>query len=180
MKAWHLLPIVLLFGCAGPRTGRVTVRPLPPRSGEDESVRFGEIVGRYFIGRTVDAGNGQVLHEAHPVYRIEAEARWNLQPGQTRPEPAEAMAALPTVCEREIPTGEETLAELNQQRLLTRELLEQTSKLQDGLRALSEGLAITRSVASDIHTLHLDLSNVVIRVESLESGRGVTADAGDP
>ena len=43
-----------------------------------ESVRYGENLKAYSIGRYVDPNDGLVMHEAHTVYRVETTAKWNL------------------------------------------------------------------------------------------------------
>jgi hypothetical protein len=44
------------------------------------AVRYNEVVKVYKIGRYVDPVDCNVMHEAHPVYRLERSAGWRLQP----------------------------------------------------------------------------------------------------
>ena len=57
--------------------------PSRPASRDEATVRKPEEVRQYRFGRYVDPGNRQVMHEAHPVYRIERTAGWNLRPDGT-------------------------------------------------------------------------------------------------
>ena len=73
------IPLIFLSACASKKP--VIVQMPPAVSGtiletEDmESVRYGENLKAYSIGRYVDPNDGLVMHEAHTVYRVETTAK---------------------------------------------------------------------------------------------------------
>src|SRR5215212_2539203 len=77
------LPFVLLFiaaGCSSPEPGKVVVAPRPTVSVPNdlaERVRYPELVKGYHVARYAEP-NRLLMHEAHTVYRVEAQASWNL------------------------------------------------------------------------------------------------------
>jgi hypothetical protein len=64
----------------------VTVRQAPAgitltsHSHSLESVRYGDVVKSYPVGRYIDPNDPSVMHESHVIYRDESTAKWNLHP----------------------------------------------------------------------------------------------------
>ncbi|MCI0540976.1 MAG: hypothetical protein L0Z50_37725, partial [Verrucomicrobiales bacterium] len=81
MKTSILALLILTAGCSAPKTGKVTVTPRPPLvvpADLTERVRYPELVKSYHVARYVDPNHRLLMHESHTVYRIEAQASWNL------------------------------------------------------------------------------------------------------
>ncbi|MEO6750841.1 MAG: hypothetical protein ABIP85_03610 [Chthoniobacteraceae bacterium] len=112
---------------------------LPPISGTDldqantEKVRVSETLKSYPIGRFIDPGDPNVMHEAHVVYRKEAGASWNLNPNAPTvvplgpvlavADPAKAPSPLPAELEQRMAEQNQLVASLiEQNEALTREL----------------------------------------------------------
>ena len=82
MKFLTLILLLVVTSCASRPKPQVTVRPIPAPAVEPaESVRYTEVIRAYHIGRYVDPNHPEVMHEQHPVFRVEAHSRWNLKPG---------------------------------------------------------------------------------------------------
>src|SRR4030095_458193 len=79
MKALSLVFLVLITGCSSTKSGRVAVLPRQPTVVPDnllERVRYPELVKAYHVSRYVEPSR-LLMHEAHTVYRVEAQAAWN-------------------------------------------------------------------------------------------------------
>ena len=81
MKSSLLIPLLLLTACAA-RPSKVTVARATPagRPVSSDGLRTGDQLREYRFGRYVDARDPLVMHEGHPIYRIETSARWDLRP----------------------------------------------------------------------------------------------------
>lgn len=185
MKRLITIPILLVLGCAGPKTGKLEVRPqatVAPTVPEDLRLRHDEVIGRYHIGRQVDPANPWLMHEGHPVYRIEAESQWNLQPG-VQIAMATPMAGKPVTVPGYAPppASGEVIAELERQRELTAGVMAQSTQLDQALKGLSGALALVQSMAEEGRKLQGELGHALARIEALEGvvnqlrqGRGET------
>ena len=86
MKTLALIPLLLVTSCASRPKPHVAVQPLKPTAVDPiEAVRYAEIVRTYHVGRYIDPNQPDVMHEQHPLYRVEEHARWNLKPAMTCP-----------------------------------------------------------------------------------------------
>ena len=89
-----VLESVLLFGCAQPKPQAVihpvrTFKPAAQASGNNSlpnpsisdvrNVRESESVKVYGMNRYVDPSDPRVLHERHPIYRVEEQPHWVTQ-----------------------------------------------------------------------------------------------------
>lgn len=146
MKYLALIPLVLVASCAS--RPQLVVRPLPPPAVEPiESVRYGEVVRAYHIGRYVDPNHPQTMHEHHPVYRVEASARWNLHPGAV---PAANMLNPPPDAAFVPPaTNDAIFAEMNRQREATQRILSEAARLAASYAEIQSLVAEMKGVARD-------------------------------
>ena len=163
MKLLTLIPVLMLAACAshGPRQ---TVAPVTtgghPVSAD--MLRTAEQLKEYRFGRYVDPGDSMVMHESHPIYRIETSAGWNLTPTASAASPVAHAATLSPAFNRDA-----LLVELNKERAATRAFAEQTAALNQHLAAMSQAVAKTENVAEQNTALKKELANVQDRLDSL-------------
>ena len=153
-----LVPALALAGCQALLKQTATT-PLPspieavapPVSGADmdqnntEKVRVSESLKAYPVGRLVDPGDPNLMHEAHTVYRREAGANWNLNPNAPTVVPLGPVLAVadpartPGLLSAEL---EQKIAEQNQ---LMVSLIEQNEALSGQLAKLTKDMAEIRA-----------------------------------
>lgn len=173
MKFWLYLPLIVLAGCGTPKRSVVVVEPRPDAGASVEwatSVRHPETVKLYSVGRRIDPADESRMYEAHPFFRIENPAHWNLHPSpsvgvgaapitiRSLPNPATASAVM----------TDETIAELNRQKEITRTVMQQAGTLNNTLQGLASALAVTRSLAEQNQVLRAQLTNALQRLDVLE------------
>lgn len=134
MKIHHLLPALLLMGCASshPSVADLDPGPLPQKGGRmssstrTASIRIPEQDKAYPVGRYQDPDDPSVMHEGHTIYRAETSPSWNLAPN--------ALTSLPlgpTVAEADPATQHVTLTAELEQKLRQEDLLLQTTYAQN-------------------------------------------------
>jgi hypothetical protein len=166
MKYLALIPLVLVASCAS--RPQVVVRPLPPPAVDPvESVRYGEVVRAYHVGRYVDPNYPETMHEQHPVYRIEVSARWNLHPGPLNT--ANLLNPPPDAAFAPPPTNDVLIAEMNRQRETTARVMLEAAKLAQSYGELEALFAEMRTVARNSALLSVRLATNEQRV--VEFGR---------
>lgn len=122
-----------------------------------------ERLREYRFGRYVDPGDPLVMHDAHPVYRVEQTAAWNLRGDALTRSPTPApVADRPTGTQRDA-----ELAELNKQRAATRAFTEQTAALNQRLAELGKAVAQTSEVAKQNLLLKQEMAAVRERLDAL-------------
>ena len=86
-----------------------------------------EQLKEYHLGRYVDARDPFVMHEGHPLYRVETSARWDLRPNDNdmHTVPRRRHVQAPSVS-----ANDAVVAEVNKQRAATRAFTEQTADAQ--------------------------------------------------
>lgn len=130
MKYLALIPLVLVTGCASRPKPQVVVRPLPPPAVEPiEAVRYAEVVRAYHVGRYVDPNHPLAMHERHPVYRVEASARWNLHPGPLCPATINLLNPPPDAALSPPPVNDAVIAEIGRQREATDRVIQEARRL---------------------------------------------------
>lgn len=158
MKTIPFLLFALLIGCASKPDPWVSEAPPEVASSIDplEPVRYPEVVRQYHIGRTVDSNHGDVMHDSHPVYRVEAQSRWNLKPAGGRPDPLlnppRDAAYVPPI------TNDVVLAELNRQKAATERVLFEAHQLAQSFDELQTVLTNMQAVARD----HVALKGLIL------------------
>jgi hypothetical protein len=163
------LPLILLAACASRAPKKIVVVPAfaPSRSVDEASVRKPEEVRQYRFGRYVDPGSRLVMHEAHPVYRIERTAGWNLRPDgsseSTRSfaNPAVALAS----------PDDAVVAEINKQKAATKAFTEQATTLNQRLSGLAEAVVQTKQMAEQQLLQQRDIAALKSRLNAVEKER---------
>jgi hypothetical protein len=130
MKYIALFPLLFIASCASRPVPRVVIKPLsPPADQPVESVRFTDVIRAYHIGRYVDPNHADLMHEQHPVFRVEAHSRWNLKPGEPYA-PSNVLLNPPRdAAFSPSPTNDMILAELNRQKDATERIMREASQL---------------------------------------------------
>lgn len=168
MKYLALIPLVLVASCAS-RPPQVVVRPLPPPAVEPiESVRYGEVVRAYHVGRYVDPNHPETMHERHPVYRVEVSARWNLHPGPLGT--ANLLNPPPDAASAPSPTNDVLVAEMNRQREVTLRVMQEAEKLSQSYGELQGVLSEMKNVARTSALLNQRFATNESRIVELERG----------
>jgi hypothetical protein len=165
MKYLALLPLILVASCAS--RPQVALRPTPPPAVEPiETVRYGEVVRAYHLGRYVDPNHPEAMHEQHPVYRIEVSARWNLHPGAQNTAnllnpPPDAAFAPPL-------TNDALVAEMNRQRETTARVMLEAAKLAQSYGELQSFLGEMKNVARNNALLSVRLATNEQRIAEFD------------
>jgi hypothetical protein len=130
MKYLAIIPLVLVAACASRTKPQVVVRPLPPAAVEPvEAVRYAEVVRAYYVGRYADPNHPLTMHEQHPVYRVEASARWNLHPGPLCPAATNLLNPPPDAAFSSPPVNDAVIAEISRQRQATERVIHEAQRL---------------------------------------------------
>ena len=167
MKYLVLIPLVLVASCAS--RPKLVVRPLPPPTVEPiESVRYGEVVRAYHVGRYVDPNHPETMHEQHPVYRIEISGRWNLHPGPLNA--ANLLNPPPDSAFAPPPTNDVLVAEMNRQREATASVVQEAGKIAQSYGELQGVLTEMKNVARASALLNQRFATNESRIIELERG----------
>ena len=165
MKYLALIPLVFVASCAS--RPQLVVRPLPlPAVEPIESVRYGEVVRAYHVGRYVDPNHPETMHEQHPVYRVEVSARWNLHPGPLNT--ANLLNPPPDAAFVPPPTNDVLVAEMNRQRETTVRVMQEAGKLAQSYGELQGVLTEMKNVARNSALLNLRFATNESRIAELE------------
>ena len=171
MRTLSLVLLALVAGCSSPKPARVVVTPRPAVVVPDdltERVRYPELVKAYHVSRYAEPSR-MLMHEAHTVYRVEGQAAWNFHsPPGCFVLPSGA-AALTNAAFAPPAVNDEVLAELNQQRAMTRAVTQQAESLNGSLRDFTAALANTRTLAEQNKALREQLAKTEKRIEALEA-----------
>ena len=167
-----LVPVILLSACATkkpvvvqmPRSVPGTILP----ADNIESVRYGENIKAYPIGRYVEPNNRLVMHEAHTVYRVETTAKWNLHPNAPVHVPTGPVVQIIDPARKDSPLTPEVVAEVNKQKDATKAVIEQGNRMNQTLGQLSQSVAAARQVAEENLQLKQEVGSTKQRLEALE------------
>ena len=167
-----LLPLLLIPACASKKPVIVSMPHAVPGTvlpSEDmESVRYGENLKAYPVGRYVDPNNSLVMHEGHTVYRVETTAKWNLHPNGPANVPLGPAVGIVDPAHKDGPLTPEIAAEIERQKAATQALLQQGSRLNQTLGQLSQSVVATKQISDDNARLKSALSLTEQRLETLE------------
>ena len=155
MKYLALIPLLFVASCAS--RPQVVLRPTPPPAVEPvEAVRYWEVVRAYHVGRYVDPNHPEMMHEQHPVYRVEVSARWNLHPGAQNTanllNPPPDAAFVPPL------TNDVLIAEMNRQRETTARVMLEAAKLAQSYGEFQAVLGEMKNVARNNAVLNVRLA----------------------
>ncbi|MGH9883522.1 MAG: hypothetical protein ACRD6N_19025, partial [Pyrinomonadaceae bacterium] len=123
------------------------------RSVSADGLRVGDALKEYRFGRYVDARDPLVMHEGHPIYRVENSAHWDLRPNSKSASPPRDIVQTPSLS-----ANDAVVAEVNKQRAATRAFTEQTTTLNLRLNQLGEAVAQTKEVAQQNLALKRDVT----------------------
>ena len=172
MKRLLLAIPILLAACASKPPKKVVIVPavVPSRPVDEGSVRRAEEVRQYRFGRYVDPGSRLVMHEAHPVYRVERTAGWDLRPdGAQRPTPAAAQTRVASSSQ-----DDAIIAEINKQKAATKAFTEQAATLNQRLSGLTEAVTQTKQMAQQQLLQQRDIAALNTRLNAVEKERAAT------
>lgn len=172
MKIPLIALILLAVGCSTSRLGKVTVVPQPaPTTPHQltERVRIPEFVSAYHVARYVDPNHPLLMHEAHSVYRVEGQAAWNLHSPPGYFALPSGAGVLTNVAYQPPQINDAVVAELNHQRTVTRNVMQQAETLNDSLREFAAALSNTRILAEQNRELREQINITVRRLEALEA-----------
>jgi hypothetical protein len=167
MKRFLLVPIILLTACAShsPKSNRTASAAVPiGKPVSSDSLRTDEQLREYRLGRYVDARDPLVMHEAHPMYRVESTAQWDPRPQAQAPISPRKTTTAPSVS-----ANDAVVAEVNKQRAATRAFTEQTAALNQKLTQLSQAVSQTEEVAKDNLSLKKDVADLREHLDALDA-----------
>jgi hypothetical protein len=165
MKNLLLIPIIFLSACSSTHQRPLALRATPVgRSVNSTGLRTEDQLREYRLGRYVDARDPLVMHEGHPIYRVETSAHWDLRPNDKLSLPRRDIVQSPSV-----PANDAVVAEVNKQRATTRAFTEQTATLNQRLNELGEAIAQTNEVAQQNLALKRDVTALREQLDTLEA-----------
>ena len=167
MKLLTFISVLMLTACAShaPRK-RIVVSAVEPMGHpvNGTMLRTPEQLKEYRFGRYVDPGDPLVMHDIHPVYRIESSAGWNLTPGNTAMSPLHLATAASTGATRDA-----IIAEINKQRAATRAFADEVTKLNQRLSTMSQTAASMSDLAQQNLTLKSEIGTVEHRLDAMDN-----------
>ena len=167
MKRLLLVPIILLTACAShsPKSNRTASAAVPiGKPVSSDSLRTDEQLREYRLGRYVDPRDPLAMHEAHPMYRVESTAQWDL-----RPQAQAAVSPRKTTTASSVSTNDAVVAEVNKQRAATRAFTEQTAALNQKLTELSKAVSQTEEIAKNNLSLKKDVADLREHLDALDA-----------
>ena len=166
------IPLIFLSACASNKPVVVQMpRSVPGTTlatDDIESVRYGENLKAYSIGRYVDPNDGLVMHEAHTVYRVETTAKWNLHPNEPVNVPGGPVVGIIDPAHKDSPLTPEVVAEVDRQKAATMALIVQGQRMNQALNQLSKTLSATAQVAQENVQLKSEMTTSEKRLDALE------------
>jgi hypothetical protein len=168
MKYYLTLLLSLPFAiasCSCAHKARRDVTPVAPPAPATVDLRYPERVAIYQLGRQVEPSNDGLMHEAHPVYRLESDPAWNLHPGPGVLRPPGRSYADPALSP--LPLHDDLRAELNRQRAETARVMNEAGRLAEGYGELQKALGAIAE--SPLVILAPRLLQMEQRLERLES-----------
>jgi hypothetical protein len=172
MKFQILLPLIVLVGCAAPKTGRITVTPRSTTVAPEElstTVRYPEVIKGYHIGRYVESQDRLLMHEGHQFYRVESFGPWNLHPPPPGVVQPVSVASLTNSAFATPPLNDGAIAELNRQSEITQAVARQTESLNQSLKQFNAAITSTRALAQENRLLRDQITNTEKRLTVLEA-----------
>ena len=170
---------VLLFslavGCATKPKPVLGLRPFTPLSSPaDASLRYGEAVHTYHVGRLIDSVHPEIMHEAGAFHRLEQPARWNLHPGLSHSTSSTAPPMLPDPATTVLPVDDALVAEINRQKEITSAVLAQANRLNLTLEQLGSAMVAMQATARSQAELAARLRQLEEKLQS--SGSSTSSD----
>ena len=166
MKRLLLIPLIFLSACASHAPKKTVVAKAIPvgRPVSSNGLRTSDQLSEYRFGRYVDARDPLVMHEGHPIYRIESSAQWDL-----RPRNGTGLVQNNAIIKSNASANDAVVAEVNKQREATREFTEQTAALNQRLAELSKAVGQTEEIAKQNLELKTDVNALRARLDALDA-----------
>jgi hypothetical protein len=164
MKQLLIIPVVFLAACASRPPKNIVINHIEPSRANVAPLRLTENVREYRFGRYADPRDPRVMHESHPVYRIETDARWNLNQSANS-------AASPTQSgtTKSVVSNDAVVAEVNKQRAATKAFIEQTTTLNQKLGKLSKAAGQSQEIAKQNLALKSEVTALQQRLDAFET-----------
>lgn len=167
-----LIPTLLLPSCASHKAVVVRMPDSVPGTTLSavgtESVRYGENLKAYPVGRYVEPNNSLVMHEAHTIYRVETTAKWNLHPNGPVSVPGGPAVGLIDPARKDGPTSAEVVAEVNRQKAATQAVIAEGARISQTLNQLATNFAVTKQISEENTQLKTAVNTTAKRLEALE------------
>jgi len=177
MKRLLLIPIIFLTACAShsPKTNSAAAPTPVGEPVSSDTLRTDEQLKEYRFGRYVDPREPLVMHEAHPTYRVESTAQWDLRPQTAATIPPKNTVSAPTAS-----TNDAIVAEVNKQRTATRTFTEQTATLNQKLTELSQAVGQTEEIAKQNLSLKKDVADLREHLDAIDTQLSQPKPAASP
>jgi hypothetical protein len=104
------------------------------------------------------------MHEGHPVFRVEANAAWDLRHGGKA-----APTYRTSIGPASLSANDAVVAEVNRQRIATRAFTEQTATLNQCIAEMTEATAQTRELAKQTAVLTREMATLRQRLDTADS-----------
>jgi hypothetical protein len=165
MKKLLLLPIIFLSACSSTHQHPSVLRAKPVgRLVSSNGLRSDDQLREYRLGRYVDGHDPLVMHEGHPVYRVETSAHWDLRLNDKSSLPRRDIVQSSSVS-----TNDAVVAEVNKQRAATQAFTEQTTALNQKLTELSHAIGQTEEIAKQNLSLKKDVADLREHLDALDA-----------
>jgi hypothetical protein len=166
MKRLLLIQIIFLTACAShsPKTNSAASSAPIGEPVSSDTLRTDEGLKEYRFGRYVDPREPLVMHEAHPTYRVESTAQWDLRPQTGATISPRKKVSAPTAS-----TNDAVIAEVNKQRAATRAFTEQTATLNQKLTELSQAVGQTEEIAKQNVSLKKDVADLREHLDAIDT-----------
>ena len=165
MKNLLLIPIIFLSACSSTHRHPLALRATPVgRPVRSSGLRTEDQLKEYRFGRYVDARDPLVMHEGHPVYRVETSAHWDLRPNDKSSLPRRDI-----VQSLSVSANDAVVAEVNKQRAATQAFTEQTAALNQRLKELGDAVAQTKEMTEQNLALKRDVAALRQQLDAVEA-----------
>ena len=178
MKIISVIPLLFLTACS--TAPKLAVRPASPPPENVSLLRYPEVIHAYHVGRYTNPNDDDLLHEQHVVYRVEENARWDLQPWRAATIGCPAVGATNSFAPRDAafnptPVNDAILAEVNSQRLATAQIIGQSQTLAASLAQVQNALQQARTNFQQTAALRVLIGDMKQRLAALEAARSISA-----
>jgi hypothetical protein len=172
-RIFLFIPLVFLSACASQKPVAERMPPVMPATmlspKARQSVRYGENVKAYFVGRYIDPNDPLVMHEAHTIYRVETTSRWNLHPNAPLNVPSGPVVGIVDRAWQRSPLSPRIAAEVSRQKAATQAVLEEGKRMNQVLAQFSKALPATAHVAAENALIQSEVSLTQERLDLLEN-----------
>ena len=131
-----------------------------------ESVRYAENIKTYPLGRYVDPNDSRIMHEGHPIYRVETTAKWNLHPNQTVS--FDPVIHIQDTAKAPALLRDELTVELNKQREVTKAVIQGQQTVSQKLDGLNAAVQQNRQITGQNAQLQIEVNTANQRLDALE------------